>query len=165
VPVDLITFAKSLAGGMPLSGVCGRAEVMDVAEPGGLGGTYAGNPLAVAAAHAVLDVIDSEGLETRAVVLGDRLKARLNGLKSRVPAIADVRGPGSMVAVELLDPVTQAPDAALTKRVQAAALERGLLLLVCGVYGNVIRFLHPLTIEDAVFNEGLDILEAALLAA
>ncbi|WP_290872456.1 4-aminobutyrate--2-oxoglutarate transaminase [Aquabacterium sp.] len=165
VPVDLITFAKSLAGGLPLSGVTGRAEVMDMAEPGGLGGTYAGNPLAVAAAHAVLDAIDTEGLEARAVVLGDRLKDRLNGLKSDLKQIADVRGPGSMVAVEFVDPATGHPDAAYTKRVQTEALSRGLLLLICGVYGNVIRFLHPLTTEDAVFNEGLDILEAALFAA
>ena len=165
VEFDLMTFAKSLAGGMPLSGVCGRAEVMDAPQPGGLGGTYAGNPLAVAAAHAVLDIIDTEKLEERAVVLGDRLKARLNGLKAKVPTIADVRGPGSMVAVEFLDPKTHAPDADFTKRVQAEALARGLMVLVCGVYGNVIRFLHPLTIEDAVFNEGLDILEASILAA
>jgi 4-aminobutyrate aminotransferase len=164
-PVDLITFAKSLAGGLPLSGVCGRAEVMDAAEPGGLGGTYAGNPLAVAAAHAVLDVIDDERLEARAVVLGNRLKQRLHALKARVPRIADVRGPGSMVAVEFIDPSTGQPDASYTKRVQAHALERGLILLVCGVHGNVVRFLHPLTIEDDVFAEALDILEAALLAA
>jgi 4-aminobutyrate aminotransferase len=165
VMVDLITFAKSLAGGLPLSGVTGRADVMDAAEPGGLGGTYAGNPLAVAAAHAVLEAIDSEGLEDRAVVLGDRLKGRLHDLQSDVKQIADVRGPGSMVAVEFADPVTGQPDAAYAKRVQTEALSRGLLLLLCGVYGNVIRFLHPLTTEDAVFNEGLDILEAALFAA
>lgn len=164
-PVDLITFAKSLAGGLPLSGVCGRAEVMDAAEPGGLGGTYAGNPLAVAAAHAVLDIIDSEGLNARATVLGDRLKQRLNQLQPDAPQIAEVRGPGSMVAVEFHNPATGEPDAAFTKRVQTEALARGLMLLVCGVYGNVIRFLHPLTIEDAVFNEGLDILQSAILAA
>jgi 4-aminobutyrate aminotransferase len=165
IDIDLITFAKSLAGGLPLSGVTGRAEVMDAAEPGGLGGTYAGNPLAVAAAHAVLDAIDSDGLAERAVVLGDRLKSRLNHLQTAVPHIAEVRGPGSMVAVEFMDPATGQPDAAYTKRVQTGALARGLLLLTCGVYGNVIRFLHPLTIEDAVFDEGLDILQAALLAA
>jgi len=164
-PVDLTTFAKSLAGGLPLSGVCGRAEVMDAAEPGGLGGTYAGNPLAVAAAHAVLDIIDSEGLNARATVLGDRLKQRLSQLQPDAPQIAEVRGPGSMVAVEFHNPATGEPDAAFTKRVQTEALARGLMLLVCGVYGNVIRFLHPLTIEDVVFNEGLDILQSAILAA
>lgn len=165
VPVDLITFAKSLAAGLPLSGVCGRAEVMDAAEPGGLGGTYAGNPLAVAAAHAVLDVIDDERLCERAVLLGDRLKRRLLDARERVPFIADVRGPGSMVAVEFIDPVTGAPAAEFTKRVQAEALARGLILLTCGSYGNVIRLLHPLTTPDAVFDEALDILHLALLSA
>lgn len=164
-PIDLITFAKSVAGGLPLSGVCGRAEVMDAAEPGGLGGTYAGNPLAVAAAHAVLEIIDSEKLTLRASHLGSLIKQRLNKLKAKVPAIADVRGLGSMVAAEFFNPLTGHPDAALTKRIQAQALERGLILLICGMHGNVIRFLHPLTIEDNVFVDGLDILEAAILAA
>lgn len=165
VAIDLITFAKSLAAGLPLSGVCGRAEIMDASAPGGLGGTYAGNPLAVAAAHAVIDVIDDEKLEMRAVTLGDRLKDRLLKLKIRVPYIADVRGPGSMVAVEFLDPRTQNPDPEFTKRVQSGALERGLILLTCGSYGNVIRFLHPLTTPDDIFDEALDIIEAALLGA
>ncbi|QJP70016.1 4-aminobutyrate--2-oxoglutarate transaminase [Burkholderia glumae] len=159
---DLITMAKSLAGGMPLSGVVGRADVMDAAAPGGLGGTYAGNPLAVAAAHAVLDIIDEERLEARAVTLGDKLKARLAALQPEVPQIADVRGPGAMVAVEFFKAGTQEPDADFTKRVQARALERGLLLLICGVHSNVIRFLFPLTIPDAVFDEALGILDAVL---
>jgi 4-aminobutyrate aminotransferase len=159
---DLMTMAKSLAGGMPLSGVVGRAEIMDAAAPGGLGGTYAGNPLAVASAHAVLDIIDSEKLSERAVVLGDKLKAKLDALKSEVPQIADVRGPGGMVAVEFCYPGTSDADADFTKRVQSRALERGLLLLVCGVYGNVVRFLFPLTIQDAVFDEALAILEDVL---
>lgn len=159
---DLMTMAKSLAGGMPLSGVVGRAEIMDAAAPGGLGGTYAGNPLAVASAHAVLDIIDSEKLSERAVVLGDKLKAKLDALKSEVPQIADVRGPGGMVAVEFCHPGTSDADAEFTKRVQSRALERGLLLLVCGVYGNVVRFLFPLTIQDAVFDEALAILEDVL---
>ncbi len=165
VPVDLITFAKSLAAGLPLSGVCGRAAIMDAAEPGGLGGTYAGNPLAVAAAHAVLDVIEDEGLERRAVVLGDRLKDRIVSAREHVPFIADVRGPGSMVAVEFIDPATGEPSPEFAKRVQAQALSRGLILLTCGTYGNVIRLLHPLTTPDAVFAEALDILDAALRAA
>nr|WP_217908476.1 4-aminobutyrate--2-oxoglutarate transaminase [Burkholderia glumae] len=159
---DLITMAKSLAGGMPLSGVVGRADVMDAAAPGGLGGTYAGNPLAVAAAHAVLDIIDEERLEARAVTLGDKLKARLAALQPEVPQIADVRGPGAMVAVEFFKAGTQEPDADFTKRVQARALERGLLLLICGVHSNVIRFLFPLTIPDAVFDEALGILDTVL---
>ncbi|ALK32718.1 4-aminobutyrate--2-oxoglutarate transaminase [Burkholderia plantarii] len=159
---DLTTMAKSLAGGMPLSGVVGRADVMDAAAPGGLGGTYAGNPLAVAAAHAVLDIIDEERLEARAVALGDKLKAKLLALRPEVPQIVDVRGPGAMVAVEFFKAGTREPDADFTKRVQARALERGLLLLICGVHSNVIRFLFPLTIQDAVFDEALGILDEVL---
>lgn len=165
VSADLMTIAKSLAGGMPLSGVVGHADVMDAAAPGGLGGTYAGNPLAVAAAHAVLDVIDEEKLAERAAVLGDKLKAKLAALRADVPQIADVRGPGAMVAAEFVDPDTRASDAAFTKRVQTLALERGLLLLICGVDANVIRFLFPLTIQDAVFDEALGILESVLKEA
>jgi len=159
---DLMTMAKSLAGGMPLSGVVGRADVMDAAAPGGLGGTYAGNPLAVASALAVLDIIDEEKLCERAVALGDRLKARVTALQAEVPQIADVRGPGGMVAVEFCKPGTTEADVDFTKRVQMRALERGLLLLVCGVYSNVVRFLFPLTIQDAVFDEALSILEDVL---
>ncbi|MGY6254273.1 4-aminobutyrate--2-oxoglutarate transaminase [Paraburkholderia caledonica] len=156
---DLMTVAKSLAGGMPLSGVIGRADVMDAAAPGGLGGTYAGNPLAVAAALAVLDIIDEEKLCERATILGDRVKAKLIALQNEAPQIADVRGPGGMVAVEFCKPGSTEPDAEFTKRVQTRALKRGLLLLVCGVYSNVVRFLFPLTIEDTVFDEALAILE------
>ncbi|MFL9899929.1 4-aminobutyrate--2-oxoglutarate transaminase [Paraburkholderia fungorum] len=159
---DLMTMAKSLAGGMPLSGVVGRADVMDAAAPGGLGGTYAGNPLAVASAHAVLDIIDEEKLCERATVLGDRVKAKLIALQSEVPQIVDVRGPGGMVAVEFCKAGGTEPDADFTRRVQALALERGLLLLVCGVYSNVVRFLFPLTIQDSVFDEAMGILEAVL---
>ena len=162
VAADLITMAKSLAGGMPLSGVVGRADLMDAAAPGGLGGTYAGNPLALASAHAVLDVIDDERLCERAVQLGDALKARLEALRGEIPQLADVRGPGAMVAAEFLEPGTGNPDQAFVKRVQARALERGLLLLVCGTYGNVIRFLFPLTIEAAIFDEALGLLEEVL---
>ncbi|MFM9433876.1 4-aminobutyrate aminotransferase [Janthinobacterium sp. CG_23.3] len=159
---DLMTIAKSLAGGMPLSAVCGRAEVMDAPAPGGLGGTYAGNPLAIAAAHAVLDIIAEEKLVERANVLGQRLKERLSGLRRAVPQIAEVRGLGAMVAVEFCRPGTHEPDAAFTKQVQTRALQKGLLLLTCGVYGNVVRFLFPLTIGDALMDEALAILEAAL---
>ncbi|MGN6082410.1 4-aminobutyrate--2-oxoglutarate transaminase [Trinickia sp.] len=162
VAADLITMAKSLAGGMPLSGVVGRADLMDAAAPGGLGGTYAGNPLALASAHAVLDVIDDERLCERAVQLGDTLKARLEALRGEIPQLADVRGPGAMVAAEFLEPGTGNPNQAFVKRVQARALERGLLLLVCGTYGNVIRFLFPLTIEAAIFDEALGLLEEVL---
>ncbi|WP_432732029.1 4-aminobutyrate--2-oxoglutarate transaminase [Variovorax sp. W6] len=158
---DLMTMAKSLAGGTPLSAVCGSAGVMDAPAPGGLGGTYAANALAIAAAHAVLDVIEEERLCERAQVLGDRLKARLEGLRAKVPQISDVRGLGAMVAVEFAG-AGGAPDPEFAKQVQARARDAGLLLLTCGVHGNVIRFLFPLTIEDAVLEEGLDILAAAL---
>ncbi|MCD4498974.1 4-aminobutyrate--2-oxoglutarate transaminase [Chromobacterium vaccinii] len=161
---DLITMAKSLAGGFPLSAVTGRAEVMDAPAPGGLGGTYAGNPLALAAAHAVLDVIDSEKLNERAQRLGDALKEKLNGLKSAVPQIAEVRGLGAMIAVEFNQPGSHNPDPDFAKKVQQHALANGLILLTCGVYANVVRFLFPLTIEDDIFAEALGKLEAALKA-
>jgi 4-aminobutyrate aminotransferase len=162
VSPDLMTLAKSLAGGTTLSAVCGKAAVMDAPAPGGLGGTYAGNPLAIAAAHAVLDVMAEEKLPERAQKLGDELMARLSAVQAKGKRISDVRGLGAMVACEFVDAATGAPDADTTKQVQAAALKRGLLLLTCGVYGNVIRFLFPLTIEDAVFAEGMDVIDAAL---
>ncbi len=162
VKPDLITMAKSMAGGTTLSAVSGRAEVMDAPAPGGLGGTYAGNPLAIAAAHAVLDVMAEERLCERAVVLGKRLMSRLSQHQESDPRIGDVRGLGAMVACEFVHPATGAPDMDRAKKVQQAALSKGLLLLTCGVYGNVVRFLFPLTIEDAVFEEGLAILDAAL---
>ena len=155
VKADLITMAKSLAGGMPLSAVAGRAEVMDAPGPGGLGGTYAGNPLAIAAAHAVLDVIDEEQLCERAVGLGEQLTTFLQGQKARYAAITDVRGLGSMVAVEF-------DRASTAQAVQKMAMANGLLLLTCGAKGNVIRFLYPLTIPDGQFVEALEILSATL---
>ncbi|WP_081768742.1 4-aminobutyrate--2-oxoglutarate transaminase [Herbaspirillum sp. RV1423] len=162
---DLMTMAKSLAGGMPLAAVCGRAELMDAPAPGGLGGTYAGNPLAVASALAVMDVIAEENLVVRGARLGEVLKDRLTGLGASVPAIGEVRGLGAMVAVEFVQPGTDKPDAEFTKRVQANALKDGLLLLTCGSYGNVIRFLFPLTIPDTVMDEALAILEKAVREA
>ncbi len=158
---DLTTMAKGLAGGLPLSAVTGHAEIMDAPAPGGLGGTYAGNPLAVAAAHAVLDIIADEQLCERAAALGRRLVDALDAAKATQPRIAEVRGVGAMVAVEFNTPDGK-PDADFTRAVQQRALEAGLLLLSCGVYGNVIRFLFPLTIDDAVFEEGLAILQRAL---
>lgn len=160
---DLITMAKSLAGGLPLSAVAGRAEVMDAPAPGGLGGTYAGNPLAVAAAHAVLDVIEEEKLCERANQLGKDLVEVLTHAKAHCPYIADIRALGSMVAVEFSDPQTGAPSPEFTKQVQENALQAGLLLLSCGVYGNVIRFLYPLTIPDAQFRKALDIIQRSLI--
>ena len=166
---DLMTIAKSLAGGVPLSAVTGRAEIMDAPPPGGLGGTYAGNPLAIAAAHAVIDVMRDDRLPERGQMLGDRLKVVLESLRADVPQIADVRGLGAMIAVELnragsgvsLD----VPDPEFTKSVQAEALKRGLILLTCGVNANVVRFLFPLTIQEPVFDEAMDVLRAAMRAA
>ncbi|MEI7347629.1 4-aminobutyrate--2-oxoglutarate transaminase [Dickeya chrysanthemi] len=159
---DLITMAKSLGGGFPISGVVGRAEVMDAPGPGGLGGTYAGNPLAVASALAVLDVIEEEQLCLRAQRLGATLVETLEQAKTTNPAIVDIRARGSMVAVEFNDPQTGKPSADITKKYQQAALEQGLLLLTCGTYGNVIRFLYPLTIPDAQFSKALSILAQVL---
>jgi 4-aminobutyrate aminotransferase len=164
VAPDLMTTAKSLAGGFPLSAVTGRADVMDAPAPGGLGGTYAGNPMAIAAALAVLDVIEQEGLVKRAQQLGEVMRGRLETLRARVPRIAEVRGLGAMLAIELCLPGGHTPDPDFTRAVQARALERGLMLLTCGVYANVIRFLFPLTIPEPLFNEGLSVLEAALTA-
>ena len=162
---DIIISAKSLAAGMPLSAVTGRAEIMDAPAPGGLGGTYAGNPMAIAAAHAVIDIMRDEGLPARGARLGDRLKAELSALRPQVPQISDVRGLGAMVAVEFNQAGTDQPDADFTKRVQARALERGLILLSCGVNANVLRFLFPLVTPDAVFDEALAILRDALIGA
>ncbi|HUX81656.1 MAG TPA: 4-aminobutyrate--2-oxoglutarate transaminase [Halothiobacillus sp.] len=162
---DIMTMAKSMAGGMTLSAVCGRADVMDAPAPGGLGGTYAGNPLAIAASHAVIDVIEQEKLVERSNWLGEKLMARLTAAQHCVPALKEVRGLGSMVAAEFFDPATGAPSPDAVKRVQQAALEEGLILLTCGVYANVMRFLYPLTTEDAVFDEALDILDRALAKA
>ena len=159
---DLIISAKSLAAGMPLSAVTGSAHIMDAPAPGGLGGTYAGNPMAIAAAHAVIDIMAEEQLPQRGAKLGDQLKAELNALRPRVPQIADVRGLGAMVAVEFNAPGSGEPDADFTKRVQAAALARNLILLSCGVNANVLRFLFPLTISQAVFDEALGILRDVL---
>ena len=162
---DIITMAKSLAGGTTLSAVCGKAEVMDGPAPGGLGGTYAGNPLAIAASHAVLDIIEEEQLVERANVLGAKLTARLKAAQAKVSAIKDVRGLGSMIAAEFFDPATNEPSMDAVKRVQQAALAEGLILLTCGVHGNAIRFLYPLTIQDEIFDEALDIIDRALAQA
>ncbi len=158
---DLMTLAKSLSGGMPLSAVTGRAELMDAPAPGGLGGTYAANAMAIASAHAVLDVIEEEKLCQRSAALGEKLKAKLDSLRTKLPGIAEVRGLGSMMAVEFAKP-NGTPDADFVKQVIQRAQAAGLLLLSCGVYGNVIRFLYPLTIEDKVFDEALGLLAKAL---
>jgi 4-aminobutyrate aminotransferase / (S)-3-amino-2-methylpropionate transaminase / 5-aminovalerate transaminase len=160
---DLMTIAKSIAGGLPLSAVVGKAQIMDAPPPGGLGGTFAGSPLACAAALAVLDVIAEEQLVERSRLLGTQLIARLKSLQAKYPAIGEVRGLGSMVAIELVkNRRAEQPDADLTRALVQAAAARGLVILSCGVYGNVIRLLAPLTISDALLSEGLDLLEAAL---
>jgi 4-aminobutyrate aminotransferase len=160
---DLITVAKGLGGGFPLSGVVGRASIMDAAHTGGLGGTYGGNPISIAAAHAVLDVIELDDLGARAMRVGHTMRAHLEALAKEVPAIGDVRGLGAMVAFELVkDPKTKEPDAALTAAILAAAEKRGLILLSCGTEANVVRLLAPLTIQDGVLDEGLKILSAAV---
>ncbi len=164
VEPDLITVAKSIAGGLPLSGVVGKAEIIDAPPAGGLGGTYAGSPLACAAALSVLDVIRDERLAERAVTLGAALTARLEALRSRYRVIGDVRGLGAMVAIELVkDGRADQPDADLTRALVQAAARHGLVILSCGMYGNVIRLLAPLTISDALLEEGLARLEAAMV--
>ena len=163
VEPDLMTMAKSLAGGFPLAAVVGKAAIMDSPGPGGLGGTYAGSPIACAAAFAVLDVIEEEQLCQRAVVIGDTMVTRLRELARELPCIGDVRGLGAMVAIELVrnrDP--HSPDPDLTKALTKRAAEKGLVLLSCGLYGNVIRFLVPLTASDAIVREGLDIVAESL---
>lgn len=162
---DLITTAKSLAGGFPISGVIGRADVMDAPAPGGLGGTYAGSPIGCAAALAVLKAFEDEQLLARSRAVGAKLTEALKTMARQHPAIADVRGLGAMVACELFEPGTHNPDAELTRRVVAEAARRGLILLSCGSYGNVIRILVPLTAEDALLDEGLRILADSLAAA
>jgi 4-aminobutyrate aminotransferase / (S)-3-amino-2-methylpropionate transaminase / 5-aminovalerate transaminase len=163
VEPDLMTVAKSIAGGVPLSGVIGKASIMDAPPAGGLGGTYAGSPLACAAALAVLDVIEQEQLCDRARVLGTHIMTRLKALQAKSPAIGEVRGLGSMIAMELVkNRRADQPDADLTKALVQAAAARGLVILSCGVYGNVIRLLAPLTISEELLNEGLDVLEASL---
>src|SRR5262245_14224204 len=166
VEADLVTVAKSIAMGLPLSGVLGRAAIMDAPAPGGVGGTYVGNPVAQAAALAVLDVIDDEGLIERSATIGETIRARMLSWQERWPRIGDVRGLGSMLALEFVDdPATKTPAPALASAVADAALERGLLLITCGIHGNCIRVLVPLVIADAELDEALGVWEEALGAA
>lgn len=165
VAPDLITTAKSMAGGFPIAGVVGRADVMDAPGPGGLGGTYAGSPIGCAAALAVLKVFDDEQLLERSRQLGVRLVAGLTRIAREVPQVRDVRGLGAMVAIELFDGGDLArPAAELTRQVVAEAARRGLILLSCGTHGNVIRVLVPLTAEDTLVDEGLQLLADSFAA-
>ena len=165
VEADLIVVAKSIAGGLPLSGVIGRAAIMDDAHKGAIGGTFIGNPVALAAAAAVLDVFEEEELVARACTIGETLRERMLGWQQRWPRIGDVRGLGAMLAIELVsDPATKDPAPELAAAVIDEALQRGLLLLKAGVYGNCIRVLCPLTISDGELDEGLHVWEEALAA-
>ncbi len=163
---DILVTAKSLAGGLPLAAITGRADVLDTGNVGGLGGTYGGNPLACAAALAVLKVMEEEKLPARAQKVGDKIRERFTNWATRFPQIGDVRGLGAMIAMELVqDRQSKEPAKDLTTKVLAEALKRGLLLLSAGTYGNVVRVLVPLTVEDAVLDEGLGVMEEALAAA
>jgi 4-aminobutyrate aminotransferase/(S)-3-amino-2-methylpropionate transaminase len=163
VEPDLLVSGKSLGGGLPLAGVTGRAMLVDSVPAGGLGGTFGGNPVACAAALAVLDEVSSDDFRAEADRIGDRLRAGLDGIAERVAAVGEVRGIGPMLALELVeDPETRAPAAALASATTAAARERGLVLLSCGIYGNVIRILVPLVISDEDLDHGLEILEEAI---
>jgi 4-aminobutyrate aminotransferase len=168
IKADVVAMAKGLAGGLPLSAITGRAEIMDASSPGGLGGTYAGNPVACAAAHAVLDAIEEEKLCDRANAIGKIILDHCNQIKSRsnLNCVGDVRGLGAMCAIELVKDVASGePAPQLTQALMKVANENGLILLSCGTYGNVIRFLVPLTASDALVRDGMDIFEASLTEA
>ena len=162
---DLVTLAKGMAGGLPLAAVTGRAELMDAVHPGGLGGTYGGNPIACAAALASIETMRELDLAGAARAIGDTMLPRLHALQERVPAIGDVRGRGAMIAVELVRPGTDEPDAALTAAVAKACHAEGVVVLTAGTYGNVLRFLPPLVMGQDLLGEGLDVLDAAFAAA
>lgn len=162
---DLITTAKGIAAGLPLAAVTGRAEIMDAAHPGGLGGTYGGNPIACAAALAAIDVFEHDGSIERAGEIGALLRSRLEQLAAVDPRIGDVRGMGAMMAVEFVDPATGEPDAVLAGAVAKTCIDEGVIVLTCGTFGNVIRFLPPLSIGDDLLTEGLDVVAAALASA
>ena len=163
---DIVTMAKSLAGGLPLSAVTGRADIMDSAQVGGLGGTYAGNPVTCAAALAAVEFIEKNRLPERAAAIGRVVEQRFRGFVERFPFVGDARGLGAMLALELVkDRAGKEPDKDRTDRVIRAAYENGLLLVAAGTYGNVIRTLMPLVITDDQLDEGLDVLEHALAKA
>nr|WP_129337740.1 4-aminobutyrate--2-oxoglutarate transaminase [Cellulomonas endophytica] len=162
---DLVTTAKGIAGGLPLAAVTGRAELMDAVHPGGLGGTFGGNPVACAAALAAIEVYERDDLAAAARRIERRVRARLEPLVGRVPAVAEVRGRGAMLALELVRPGGLEPDRAEAARVAAACAAAGVLVLTCGTWGNVVRLLPPLVIEDALLDDALDVLVAVLTGA
>jgi 4-aminobutyrate aminotransferase len=166
VKPDIVVSGKSLGGGLPLAGVTGRAGVMDAVHPGGLGGTFGGNPLSCAAALAVLDEVATPAFRARADAIGERIRAKLDAIGERVPAVGEVRGLGPMLALELVaDRDTRRPDGDLAKRATELARQRGLIILACGMYGNVLRLLPPLIDADEELDEGLAILEGVLVDA
>ena len=166
VAPDLITIAKSMAGGIPLAGVIGRADLMDAPAPGGLGGTFAGNPLACAAGLAVLDIFEQEKILDRAQQVGEQLQSRLRAMQADLPIIGEVRGLGPMAAIELVrDPHTREPAPEVTDHVVALARERGVLLIKAGLHGNVVRILAPLVIDDALLDHALDTLAGVIADA
>jgi 4-aminobutyrate aminotransferase/(S)-3-amino-2-methylpropionate transaminase len=162
---DVVTTAKGMAGGLPLSGVTGRAAIMDSAHVGGLGGTYGGNPIACAAALAAIDAFEHDGLVERAGAIGAVLLDALRSAQADDPRIGDVRGRGAMVAMELVDPATGDPDPGLTGRVVRYAFEHGVIALTAGTYGNVVRFLPPLSIDDDLLRDGLTVVLDGLAAS
>ncbi len=164
VEADIITLAKGLGGGFTLAAIIGKTDIMDAAAPGGLGSTYAGNPITIAASHAVLDIMEEEKLPARSMQIGERLRGRFNAMKTKLSFITEVRGLGAMTGVEFChnnDPHKPAADIANTLKSECA--KRGLLILNCGIYGNVLRVMVPLTISDAILEEGLQIIETILL--
>ena len=164
---DLVTTAKSVGGGLPISAVTGRAEIMDAVHPGGLGGTYGGNPIAAAAALAVLDKIEREDLLARAREIGETVMTRFASIAERFEIVGEVRGRGAMCALELVaDRATKEPlDAATMNAIAAACLQRGVIVLTAGTYGNVLRLLPPINIDAALLDDGLDVLEESIAAA
>ena len=158
---DLITTAKGIAGGLPLAGVTGRAEIMDAVHVGGLGGTYGGNPIACAAALGSIEAMEEVDLNARALAIESIMRERLEALQAAHPEVGDIRGRGAMIAIELVKPGTMDPDPELAGRVSKAAHAQGVVTLTCGTYGNVLRFLPPLTIPDDLLREGLDVVAAA----
>jgi 4-aminobutyrate aminotransferase/(S)-3-amino-2-methylpropionate transaminase len=165
VKPDLMTIAKSIAGGLPLSGVVGLAKIMDAVHIGGIGGTYSGNPVACAAALAILDIMDQEKLPERAIKIGKKVRAQINSIIPDCPWIKEVRGLGAMIGIEIVNQESGAADKDRTNRIHQYALEHGLIMITAGTHGNVVRTLMPLTIDDDTLDEGLDILTAALAHA
>jgi 4-aminobutyrate aminotransferase/(S)-3-amino-2-methylpropionate transaminase len=161
---DLITTAKGIAGGLPLAAVTGRAEIMDAVHSGGLGGTYGGNPVACAAALGAIETMETQDLPGKARRIGEIMTPRLQKLAETYPTIAEVRGRGAMIAIELTKPGTLEPAPATAATVAAACHKQGLIVLTCGTFGNVLRFLPPLVIGEDLLEEGLDIIENAFAA-